>query len=351
MLRNIKLLFLTLLFTSAAFGQSLPIRNDSNANLRDLGSDLNVGRNFSVDQQGRIKVVVSSTSAGIYVEDTAHVTADPGQFVLGVANPSRASLAADGDYIPFATTVHGALMVSLDATAVTSAGNQPVRLEDAAFATSDATMVMGAVNARSFAAYNSTNGDVTPISVGDKGVVLTMPMYDSSMAGGSSSLMLEGASVVDQDALFRIGAAVKTSFGAGTSNGTYGVFNADLDGRLAVNASGSAPNEYFSSCGTATATTSDVSMKGAAGVGVRNYISTITCKNTSATVATSLDFKDGSTAMAAGGISQMATTSPGSFVANFNPPIRGTANTAFNFATNISVSSVTCCAQGFTSSN
>jgi hypothetical protein len=51
-----KYLFLILFFTTSAFGQALPIRNDNDAVLRDLGANLNVGRNFSVDSSGRIKI-------------------------------------------------------------------------------------------------------------------------------------------------------------------------------------------------------------------------------------------------------------------------------------------------------
>lgn len=64
-----------------------------------------------------------------------------------------------------------------------------------------------------------------------------------------------------------------------------------------------------------------------------------------------LNFKDGSTVMAVGGVSQMATTAGGSFTAVFPVPLRGSVNTALNFNTAVSVTSVICCAAGFTSAN
>ncbi len=106
--------------------------------------------------------------------------------------------------------------------------------------------------------------------------------------------------------------------------------------------------ETFQSCGTATATTGDVAIK-AAVVSNRHYITAITCKNTSTTVATPLDFKDGSTIIAVGAVSQTSTAAAGSFEVQFPVPLRGTANTAINFATNVSTSSVTCCASGYIS--
>lgn len=118
----------------------------------------------------------------------------------------------------------------------------------------------------------------------------------------------------------------------------------DRLGRLMVSSGNY--NESFDSCGTATATTADVAMK-AAVASNRMYVTSIDCKSTSATTATSLDFKDGTTVKAVGGIAQMATTSPGSFNVVFPTPLRGTVNTALNFATNVSTSSVTCCAHGY----
>ena len=108
--------------------------------------------------------------------------------------------------------------------------------------------------------------------------------------------------------------------------------------------------ESFQSCGTATATTADVAIK-AAVASNRMYVTAITCKNTAAATATSLDFKDGTTIISVGGISQMAAGAAGSFTATFPVPLRGTVNTALNFATNVSTSSVTCCASGYVSVN
>ena len=54
MLKLSKYLLLALLVPSLAFAQALPIRNDTPTTLRDLGANLNVGRNFAVDEYGRL---------------------------------------------------------------------------------------------------------------------------------------------------------------------------------------------------------------------------------------------------------------------------------------------------------
>lgn len=108
--------------------------------------------------------------------------------------------------------------------------------------------------------------------------------------------------------------------------------------------------ETFQSCGTATGVTSDVAIK-AAVASNRIYVTTITCKNTSTTVGPTLDFKDGATIIAVGGIT--ATSATGTLNAQvdiqFPVPLRGTVNTAFNFATNTATTSVICCASGYIS--
>lgn len=132
------------------------------------------------------------------------------------------------------------------------------------------------------------------------------------------------------------------------TTGDYVVPKTDRMGRSLITFAPA--GESFQSCGTATATTSDVAIK-ASVASNRIYVTAIVCKNTSATVASSLDFKDGSTVMAVGGISQMAAGAAGSFSATFPVPLRGTSATALNFATNVSTSSVTCCASGYVSVN
>lgn len=133
-----------------------------------------------------------------------------------------------------------------------------------------------------------------------------------------------------------------------SASGDYQVPKTDAMGRQIITMAPA--GEFWSSCGTATAVTTDVAIK-AAVASNRIYVTSITCKNTSASVASSLDFKDATTVIAVGGISQMAAGAAGSFTATFPVPLRGTSNTAFNFATNVAVTSVTCCGSGYISVN
>lgn len=104
--------------------------------------------------------------------------------------------------------------------------------------------------------------------------------------------------------------------------------------------------ELWNGCGTATASTSNVAIKAAVTNAVI-YVTSITCASSSATTATNINFKDGTTTIAVGGVSQMATASNGCFSSSFTVPLRLTKNTAFNFNTDVSVTSVICCANGY----
>jgi hypothetical protein len=74
---------------------------------------------FSLDEDGNLRVVGSfaSVSNVEYAEDTAHITADKGNLVLGVRKDAAAALAdADGKYIPFIVDDNGQLYVALPGT-------------------------------------------------------------------------------------------------------------------------------------------------------------------------------------------------------------------------------------------
>lgn len=104
--------------------------------------------------------------------------------------------------------------------------------------------------------------------------------------------------------------------------------------------------EDWQACGTSTASTSDIPIK-AALTNAFIYVTSITCASSDADNASNINFKDGTTVIAVGGVNQMATTSAGTFVANFLTPLRTSKNSAFNFNAAVSTSSIICCATGY----
>jgi len=348
-MKYIKLL-LTIFLATDLFAQALPIRNDNaSTNLRDLGANLNVGRNFAVDQKGQIMCGGSGATSLGKAEDTAATSGDIGVMDLGVVNNAYAGLADTNlDYVAQARTTSGAshVMFSTDMIPGGSEAKIPYRTEDSAFADTSSVMMAGGVNNRNVTAFNITQGDVVPLGVNDFGAVL-VEITQQAQSSSLSPVRLEDAALADGYGVIMSGiqavSAIAQTVG---SSGDITVASTDLGNRLVTT---NAPaGEMWQSCGTATASTADVAIK-AAVASNRIYTTSITCASSDADNATNINFKDGSTVIAVGGVNQMATTSAGTFTATFTTPLRGTSNTALNFNTAVSTSSVICCAAGYIS--
>lgn len=135
-------------------------------------------------------------------EDAAAASGDAGVAVLGVAAPViPLTTAAIGDYVAMMMGQYGNPYTTPMYDPNLSSAFAVVTGEDTAFPASGPLMMSGAVNNRNFGTYNSTNGDATPISVGDRGVVLTMLMNDGSMTGASSAVNIEDGALSNGQAL------------------------------------------------------------------------------------------------------------------------------------------------------
>lgn len=339
---------LGIIFPSLSYGQASVIRNDTPTTL--YGTNLQAGSSVAVDQygQGKIGSIVPGTSATSLgkAEDAAHVTGDTGVMSLGVRNDSIAALSgANGDYTPIGVLSSGAVISSMQSVWTGGAFQLAAFPEDSASTDGDTVWLQGC-------RANTSGTTVTIGTDGDYGVPActttgALQVVGIGQALGKSAFRLEDDVWTSGDAMIVVGGQNESAMTVAQSAANdVANLKLDLTGRLMT---GPAPHgEFWQSCGTATASTSDVAIK-AAVASNRIYVTSLVCKNTSAATATSLDFKDATTVIAVGGISQMATTAPGSFSASFPTPLRGTSNTAFNFATNVSVSSVTCCGAGFIS--
>jgi hypothetical protein len=125
----------------------------------------------------------------------------------------------------------------------------------------------------------------------------------------------------------------------------YSWFKADTGGRVI---STLAPaGETFQNCSASNTGTSDIAIK-AAVASNRIYVTSISCFNTAA-VASSIVFKDGSTQIYVGGVSSSTLAGVSVYTATLPTPLRGTANTALNFAMGTTATATTCCAAGYIS--
>ena len=285
----LKYFLITVLIPATALSQQI-IRNDTAST--DIGGANLSQSAISVDSKGQIYINpgVSSASLGKQAKSAQGAT-DTGVMALGRRNTTLSTISgADGTYSPLATGAQGQIYVALDANAQTVTTTSPIRLEDDAFGGANGIMIAGGQGQDPLTSDQGTNGDVGPIKLDRTGRVITSPYAPHS--------------------------------------------------------------EFWSSCGTATAVTTDVAIK-AAVASNRIYVTSITCKNTSSTTGSNLDFKDGTTINAVGSIGEFtiaaANNGVNTYAITFPVPLRGTSNTAFNFATNTAVTSVTCCGAGFIS--
>lgn len=301
--------------------------------------------NLDINAQG-------NTARGLLkAEDAASASGDVGVAALGVVNTAGSTFTSTGgDYTNIATTTTGAVQCHLDYNHVASGATNFLKLEDVAAASGDAGSAVLAYYSQSPQTALAADGDYGWLKANLGGSLFVDVNVNGQVNNANGLLKQEDVATAAGDALVGVAARVKGDFNASAGDGDYGHFNVDLDGRLATNPWGADTSDTGSSCGTATASTADVAIK--AGVASnRIYVGSITCSSSDADNATNINFKDGSTVMAVGGVSQMATASDGSFVATFSPPLRGTVNTAFNFNTAVSTSSVICCANWFISAN
>jgi hypothetical protein len=173
-------------------------RTDTAAAQTDTTGDytLPVANSFGAQQINIDSTFQATAATGLLkLEDAAHASGDAGVAAWGVANTALAAFGANGDYTPHATSTKGVGLHTIVYDSDIAITATPIKLEDAAFSNGDPMLMAGAVNNRSYGSYNSTNGDATPISVGDRGVVLTTLMYDSSMGGGSCAIVPEDQAI------------------------------------------------------------------------------------------------------------------------------------------------------------
>jgi len=102
-------------------------------------------------------------------EDVAHASGDAGVMDLGVVNVAGTSFAAAGDYCAKATTVTGATQINVDGNHIPSQATNLLKFEDTAHISGDVGVMSLAVYKGSPAGLVTTDGDYSPVVVGQYG--------------------------------------------------------------------------------------------------------------------------------------------------------------------------------------
>jgi len=162
---------------SGDFGQFIMgVRNDAGAAFTSADGDYSP---IAVDSTGRVKVIADLTAAFdfVYAEDAAHTTGDPGAAVLAVRQDTLASsTSADGDYGSFKQTASGELYVrdsgaNTTLSSILSELQSITYAEDSAHSSTDPGAFVLGVRNDSNAVLTSADGDYSPIATDSAGRV------------------------------------------------------------------------------------------------------------------------------------------------------------------------------------
>lgn len=359
------------------------------------------GGSLTVDNGGTFAVQASSVIPGTgatnlgKAEDAAHTSGDVGVMALFVRQDSQADFGADGDYVPGSIDGDGALRVAI----VSGAGSGGTAAADDADFTDGTTQGTPAMGV-----YESTPTTVTDGDLGVVGITENRELKVSVTSGGVDGKLIDSVAgaadegivslVVRDDALATLTpadgdyttgrvnargaqwvcldstAAQTVTLAAGTAtnevvgDAAHGAAVAGNPVLVGLEGRSTAPtavddgdvvrvlasllgkqvvlpyaipaNSWSYASPAAVTDTADDEAKGASGAGIRNYVTGVQVFNGHDTTGTEVVIKDGSTVIWRGWAEQTG----GGCSAKFDPPLRGTANTAVNVA-NITNSSST----------
>ena len=271
-------------------------------------------------------------------EDSASTSGFTGVAPLAVYQASPGNLVGtDGDYAPISTNGVGAVVASIYRS---GASTDPVKAEDAAAASGDALVgVAGVVNTT--IAAKAADGDYTGIALDTAGQVFLANGVNGLV--GNTGGSITGSGVAGAKLLAQ--AADPLALGTGVIDGDATTIRTDLLGRTITTLAPA--GESWQACSAQATGVGDVPIK-AAVASNRIYVTNLNCSNDSI-VPSRISFKDGSTVIAVGGIGALSTS--GSFQTTFPVPLRGTSNTALNFAMQTTSTATICCASGYISVN
>lgn len=343
-MKKLLVLLLLLLTPALGAGQDLVAKRNDNAALTLQATNGQLSK-IAVDSKGRVFVNLSGsniTLGTVAIDQSTPGTTNKVYIGTNGTVAINSALPAGTNAIGKLAANSGVDIGDVDVTSVISGTGATSlgKAEDAGHSSGDVGVFALAVRNTAFATLTSNDLDYSPIAVNGIGAVRASLSTDTVQ---QTPVVAEDAAVASGDGLMLAGTVYRSSFSqsAGTS-GDASTLNTDTDGRLAVNAFGSDTSALTSGCSSVATGTTDVAIH-AAVASQHLYITAITCSNTDTSVSTQLSFDDGAQIVATGYINN-TTLGHSSWTQNFNPPIRGTINTAFNVKPTTTSAEVTCCA-------
>jgi hypothetical protein len=193
--------------------------------------------------------------------------------------------------------------------------------------------------------YAPNAGNINSNVAVDRALRLIVSL-SAGTASANNPIILEDSAFPDLQALVAVGVKIQSALTVDAATNDAGSLKAGLDGRLITTLAPA--GETGTSCSADETGTASRTILGAVASN-RWYVTSINCSNNSA-VASRITFLDGASERATGGVGALAVTG-GDLQLTFNPPIRGSVNTAFNFQPTTTATATRCCATAYYSVN
>lgn len=307
---------------------------------------------LSMTTGGALRVAVASGGIAGIAEDSAAAGGEEGIMMLAVRRDAASSgVSADGDFAALSVDSNGALRV------VGSSGTTQYA-EDVAHASGDQLCIAGAVRRDTAAVGSGTDGDYSTLNVNASGRLYTSATVDAALPAGTNNIgdvdvltlpnvtlaagtntnevvgdAAHGAAVAGNPLL--AGLEGRSTAPTAVDDGDVVRALATLLGKQVMLPYALPANTWDYASPAAVTDTADDEAK-AATASTRHYVTSLQVFNADDTVGTEVVLKDGSTVRWRGWAEQTG----GGCSAKFDPPLRGTANTAWNVA-NITTSAET----------
>lgn len=168
-------------------------------------------------------------------------------------------------------------------------------------------------------------------------------------APNATADITSGVTNVDGVAVSAAAAAIDTrAYGYLFNGASFDRARGDANGVVVQSALSSTFWSYAAPSGGITNSATAVAAKAAGGAGVRNYVQSAQISHDALGAATDFAILDGATVIWRGRLQTGATDASGQTI-NFDPPLKGTANTAVNIQSVTAVTgAILCNLQGFT---
>lgn len=340
---------------------ALVVRKDSAASLAGTDGDVSA---LQVDANGALRVTGGGGGTEYTVDAAAPAAPTGATFVMERDDALSALTEVEGDWTNPRASANGALWVSVDGTvtvgshAVTNAGTFAVQVdgaaltalqllddtvfaEDVAAQAADKGVAVLAVRRDADTSLVGTDNDYANLQVDANGRLKveafsgeTLPVSLATLPASTNTLEIVGDAAHDAaiagNPVRMAGRALTSDYTAVAAGDTADLITTLLGKLVTIPYANPANTWSYAAASGGITNTTGVTIKTAAGAGIRNYVTSVSVVNGHASVDTDVQIRDGAsgTVLWRG----FAKAGGGGVSATFDVPLRGSANTLLEVA-------------------